>query len=747
MEGSQPVKPDQQPVVPITPPLFEHTHLDSRSISGGHFWQSDRIAELQGAYLYGDWMTGKVWALKFKGDQVHWQQELVDTPHRVICFMLDPSGEVLIVCYDGTILRLEPNNVAALQDKFPTKLSETGLFADVASQIPAQGVVEYEISAHHWADGTHSRQWIGIPNAEQLSLFKTSDWKTGQTAGRFVFPVNTVVAKTVSYHADAADPKSERHLETQLLHKLDDEWRAYNYIWNQEQTEAVLQSDQAIDRELIIRDAASPGGKRMQVWRHASRNECLLCHIWSSGTALGFWPNQLNIDWSGSNQLEHLNELGLFKHEIPRPSPLTDPHDESASLESRARSYLAMNCSSCHRRLGGGTATFNFDIINSLADNNYLDAAPAQGTFGIHDARVVAPGDPFRSVLLYRTLKSGRGHMPQFGSNVIDHGGLKLLHDWIASLPSDQHRHRHHQTIQQLKQSQQPSADVTSLLSSVESAMALSLACSDDTLAPELRKLVIALGAHHDDAPIRDLFEHYLPPDQRVKRLGPTIDEQALLAMDGSVQSGERLFQQAKDINCRACHRVGAIGKEIGPNLSGIGTQRTPAELLASLVRPSEKIDAKYRARQILTTDGDVIIGIVTSETDQALTVADAAGKSQTIAVDEIENMRPASKSAMPEQLLSGMTPQHAADLLAYLSAQKQLGPLQHKRTKIKRARSGIVIDGRRDESAWSDAESVGDFVFTWWKEGDPPQQPTDAKLLWDDNYLYVSFVCTDQTS
>ena len=93
-----------------------------------------------------------------------------------------------------------------------------------------------------------------------------------------------------------------------------------------------------------------------------------------------------------------------------------------------------MNCSTCHRNLGGGTATFTFDITVALEESEYLDALPFQGSFGINDARVVAPGDPFRSVLLYRTLKSGRGHMPQFGSNVLDREGIQLLHDWIATM-------------------------------------------------------------------------------------------------------------------------------------------------------------------------------------------------------------------------------------------------------------------------------------------------------------------------
>ena len=124
--------------------------------------------------------------------------------------------------------------------------------------------------------------------------------------------------------------------------------------------------------------------------------------------------------------------------------------------------------------------------------------------------------------------------------------------------------------------------------------------------------------------------------------------------------------------------------------------------------------------------------------------MTDATGKSRTLAVDEIELMEPSAKSVMPDQLLSGMTPQQAADLLAYLRSQRKIGPLQHKSAIIRRTRQPVTIDGRRDEAAWASAPSVGEFVFTWWNEGDGPRQQSDAKLLWDDQFLYVSFHCTD---
>ncbi|WP_167546667.1 PQQ-dependent sugar dehydrogenase [Stieleria maiorica] len=676
MEGSQPVKPDQTPEVPITPPLFEHTHLDSRSISGGHFWQSDRLPELKGAYIYGDWMTGKVWALKSEGDRVLWQKELVDTPLQIISFMLDPSGEVLVVGYDGTILRLEPNPVTAASHTFPTRLSETGLFADVESQTPAAGVVEYKISAHHWADGTQSRQWIAIPGNEQLSLYDRDDWQTGQSAGRFMFPPDTVVAKTVSYRSDPADRATERRLETQVLHLLGDEWQAYNYVWNDDQTDAVLQDDIATERKLTIKDDRYPGGVRTQTWRHVSRSECLLCHIWAAGTVHAFWPEQLNLGSLANNQLDRLTELGLFREPVPAKPPIASPYDESQPLEARARSYLALNCSTCHRRQGGGTANFNFEWSKSLEENNYLDEPPAQGDFGIPDARLLAPGDPGRSILLYRALKSGRGHMPQFGSNVIDLQGVALLHDWIASMDADSDAAEETDNLlADLAIDDGLDRKLDDLLGSPDGALALSLACGTRSADDELRERVIDKATRHEDPLVRDLFDHYLPEDQRVARLGATIDEAALLAIEGSAERGKQLFEQAKEINCRLCHRIGSVGQNVGPDLSGIGTQRTPVELLASLLRPSEQIDPKYRSRKVLTSDGEVVVGIVTAENEDQLTIADATGKTRTMATDDIELMEPSSKSVMPDQLLAGMTPQQAADLLAFLASQRAIVP------------------------------------------------------------------------
>ena len=670
MEGTQPVKQDETANIPITPPLFEHTHLDARSISGGHFWNSDRFPELKGAYLYGDWMTGKVWALKTEGDELLWQKELVDTPLRIIGFMLGPTGEVHIIGYGGGIYRLERNEEVGRDAPFPKRLSQTGLFQDVVKQLPAKGVEEYKINAHHWADGTLSRQWIAVPNSQQLSLYKTDDWKTGQTVGRFIFPPDTVLAKTVSYHSTTDDPNSKRRLETQILHRYQDDWKAYNYVWNDDQTDAILQNDVATEKRLVIKDPKAPGGKRVQTWRHASRSECLLCHIWAAGTAHAFWPPQLDVEAFGENQLARFSRIGLFSTEIETDQTLVSPHNPDQPLEARARAYLALNCSTCHRPQGGGTANFNFNWTKSLRENNYVDAVPAQGTFEIADAKVVAKGEPTRSVLLYRMLKSGRGHMPQFGSNVLDRDGVRLLQEWISSMPDANNGHEPIQ-VERLG-SDRVDAVIDRELESTSGAMRLSLACLDAATAETVREAIIQRGTRDPRPHIRGLFESFLPEEKRTKRLGIDIEPAEILSISGSAKRGKTLFESSAEVNCRACHKIGDIGKIVGPNLLEMDDKQSAEDILTSLLRPSEKIDPKYRTRQILTVDGKTLSGLVIKETSTEVEVADSTGKVTVVPVDEIEVMKLSTQSIMPERLLSGMTAQQAADLLAYLVSLKE---------------------------------------------------------------------------
>lgn len=64
-------------------------------------------------------------------------------------------------------------------------------------------------------------------------------------------------------------------------------------------------------------------------------------------------------------------------------------------------------------------------------------------------------------------------------------------------------------------------------------------------------------------------------------------------------------------------------------------------------------------------------------------------------------------------------------------------------RYDIFRTPAPLAIDGKLDEPGWRQAPSASAFHFNWWKEG--PKEQTVAKLLWDDQNLYVGFHCHDK--
>ena len=68
--------------------------------------------------------------------------------------------------------------------------------------------------------------------------------------------------------------------------------------------------------------------------------------------------------------------------------------------------------------------------------------------------------------------------------------------------------------------------------------------------------------------------------------------------------------------------------------------------------------------------------------------------------------------------------------------------PVLSQPLEILRTNQPMYIDGNLDEPAWQAAPDFTPFVFTWYESG--TQEQTEAKMLWDDRFLYVAFTCTD---
>src|SRR5262249_9315868 len=155
-----------------------------------------------------------------------------------------------------------------------------------------------------------------------------------------------------------------------LLVRQQGEWSGYSYRWNAEQTDAELVPGQGASAPFDVADPAEPEGRREQIWRFPARTECMVCHSRAAGFHLGFSPLQLDRhrDSGGTvdTQLRTFEHIGLFQGPLPprregRPK-LVDPYAPDAPLESRVKSYLHVNCSTCHVKEGGGNALMELGL-------------------------------------------------------------------------------------------------------------------------------------------------------------------------------------------------------------------------------------------------------------------------------------------------------------------------------------------------------------------------------------------------
>jgi putative heme-binding domain-containing protein len=131
---------------------------------------------------------------------------------------------------------------------------------------------------------------------------------------------------------------------------------------------------------------------------------------------------------------------------------------------------------------------------------------------------------------------------------------------------------------------------------------------------------------------------------------------------------GEKIFNEA---TCALCHKVGAEGKEVGPDLSDAWTRwKGDAEgVLREIIDPSHKIEPKYIMRKIITIDGDVVSGIVLAEDKKSISILPNPESLEPTVIDQddIEDMVKSSVSIMPKGLMDRFTEDEIFELLAYL--------------------------------------------------------------------------------
>lgn len=643
MEGSNPILPEQKRGPgPILPPVTQHHHSEARSITGGFVYHGKDLPSLKGAYIYGDYNTGKIWSLRHDGQRVTSRQELADTGHQIIGWAESHDGELYYADYQRTnrIYKLAPNDAPDASENFPRKLSDTGLFQSVRDLQPAAGVEHYEVNASPWEDGAVAIRHLAVPGNLQI---------TWQDNGHLAFPADTVIARTVIKQINGI----ARRMETQILHQDGNIWRPYSYIWNTAQDDATLGPPNGLSSS-----GTSKSDGNVLPYRVHSRVECRLCHTKPMGVVLGLQLAQLRPGaLRTAGLLERWRRDGLLAGNPPLNSishpRLVDPYEGTANLTLRARSYLHVNCVSCHRPGGGGPSPIHLDFQRSLGEANIINATPVQGDFGIPNAKIVSPGDPFRSILFYRMAKLGSGHMPHLGSRELDEAGLHMMHNWIKSLESTGETLDVPQ-IEKYLETPQTTLELAWRMRSVE---------TPPRLRDEIVKLAIASSQPH----VRDLMEPFYPAELRTPRLGTRFDYSVVLERDGVAQQGREIFTR---LQCAQCHRLENTGGELGPPVEAFAKKHLqPRAMLDAIVRPSAEMDPAFRTHRVVTTDGAILSGRIISQSDDVVVLLSENNKRLEIAQDDIEERTLSRLSIMPEYLLQGISPQDAADLLAFLQA------------------------------------------------------------------------------
>ncbi len=345
-----------------------------------------------------------------------------------------------------------PDVVLHAADAAPAMLSEWGVVyrdGDAFAVNPA--AAPYELNTPLFSDYAHKLRTVWLPPGTRAAY---------REDGPLDFPVGTIISKTFYYPAarDGAVARRDaertalvrrigfaenRVLETRLLVHYEDGWKALPYVWNAGQTDAAL----ALAGDVV--SLAFDDGSESFHYVVPDANQCAGCHVTNHSARvlepIGPRAWQLNrvvdVDGTPYNQLAYWQETGLLDG-VPDDVPAgIDASDAaSASLESRARAYLASNCAHCHNANGpADTSALDLSLTASAGRTIGVCKPPVAVGRGSGDRPYdITPGSPDASILVYRMQHTDPAiAMPELGRSVVHDEGVALVADWIASLPGE----------------------------------------------------------------------------------------------------------------------------------------------------------------------------------------------------------------------------------------------------------------------------------------------------------------------
>jgi uncharacterized repeat protein (TIGR03806 family) len=318
----------------------------------------------------------------------------------------------------------------------PMNLSEYGFFeGKMADLQPAADVVPYSLNTPLFSDYAWKSRFVRLPAGTHVAY---------QGEKVFDFPVGTALIKTFYYPHDFRQPDKGRTLmETRVLIREEKGWKALPYVWNEAQTDAVLEVA-GDHRDIAWKDIN--GKKQKLSYAVPNMNQCKSCHnVEGEINPIGPAARQLNGDLAYAegteNQLRHWQARGLLHGlpddfaSVPRAAVWNDP--STGSVEDRARIWLDINCAHCHNPQGpASTSGFFLDVHQTDPGVLGVRKSPvAAGRGAGGNDYDILPGKPDESILVYRLAATDPGvMMPEIGRKIVDVEGLALIRAWIEEM-------------------------------------------------------------------------------------------------------------------------------------------------------------------------------------------------------------------------------------------------------------------------------------------------------------------------
>ncbi len=312
-------------------------------------------------------------------------------------------------------------------------LADYGLFVGDGVEHPNAGVTPYGLNTPLFSDYAVKARDLYLPPGAHAS------WRA---KGVLALPVGATLIKTFAYPADFRRPHDKvRLIETRLLIHRRTGWVALAYVWNLDQTQAVLKR---AGMRLDVSFTDTAGRARDLSYHVPNANQCKECHALSGKmTPIGPKARNLNGDYAypqgTENQLAHWTRTGLLTGApAPMAAPRTAVWDDAAEpLAARARAYLDANCGHCHnpRGLASNTGLF-LDLEETRPARLGIGKRPVAAGKGAGDLTTdLVPGDPDASIIAYRMASDDPGvMMPELGRSVVHDEGLALVRAYIAQM-------------------------------------------------------------------------------------------------------------------------------------------------------------------------------------------------------------------------------------------------------------------------------------------------------------------------